>query len=165
MWTWVILVLTLAAQAAAPAKSGTIAGKIAPAEGLKLSRRAQVVLLSPEYIEMWNTDVQERMDNYWERYKPTFIQQKELYREVAKMAYRDSFNWIVAQMQRNNRLRTADLIRETSGDGKFEFTNVPPARYRVLALGRIGVEEILWQESVELTGSVPLYVELKKTLP
>ena len=164
MWTRLLLALTLFTQAA-PVHTGTVAGKITPAEGSKLAKPAQVILLSPDYVEQWNTDVQERMDNYWERFKPTFIQQKEMYREVAKMAYRDSFDALARSMQRSNRPRIADFIHNTTPDGKFEFTNIPLGRYKMLAMGTIGFEQVVWQESVELTGSVPLYVDLKKTLP
>jgi len=132
---------------------------------LTLSGPAQVVLLPPEYLEMWNTDVQERLDNYWERYKPTFIQQKELFAEVEKMAYRDAFEHIVALMRRDNRTRSADLVRASTADGRFEFKNVPPGRYKILALGRAGNQEMVWADSVDLGGAVPLYVQLKKTIP
>jgi hypothetical protein len=159
------MALTLVVPQAAPAHTGTVAGKITTAEGSKLAKPAQVILLSPDYVEQWNTDVQERMDNYWERFKPTFIQQKEMYREVAKMAYRDAFDALVRSMRRSSQPHVADFIHDTTADGKFEFTHIPVGRYKLLAMGPVGFEQIVWQESVDLTGSVPLYVELKKTLP
>jgi len=164
MWTCVFALWTLSVLQNPAAQTGTIAGKLTPPDG-PISRPAQVILLSGEFLEMFNTDVLERLDNYWERYKPTFIQQKELFLVVQKMAYRDAFQRAVTLMRQDNRTRSANFLGDSTADGKFEFKNVPVGRYKILALGRAGNEEVVWQDSVDLTSSLPLYVQLKKTIP
>src|SRR5262245_58718715 len=134
MWTSLLLGLVLAAQAPPAAnQTGVIAGKVTAPAGSVLAGRAEVVLLPPEYVEVWNTELVERLDNYWENYKPTFIRQKELFLDAQRMAYRDAFQFVVARMRFDNRTRSSELIHDTS-DGAFEFRNVPAGRYKIIAL-------------------------------
>jgi len=169
MWTSILLGFMLAAQApAAPTQTvttGTIGGRVTTPAGVTLNQPIQVVLLPPEYAEVWNTDVQERLDNYWEQYKPTFIQQKELFLEVQKMAYRASFQFVVTRMQFDNRGRSSGLIHEATPDGRFEFRNVPAGLYKILAMSRTGNQEIFWSDLVRIAGADPIHIELKKTIP
>jgi hypothetical protein len=166
MWTAFLAGLVLAAQtAAAPNPTGTIAGRVVSPQGTRLSRPAQILLLPPEYTETWNTDVQVRLDNYWEDYKPTFIQQKEMFYEIEKKAYRDAFEFVVKQIRRHNPMRSVELIQDSTADGAFEFRNASTGRYRVLALGRIGDQDVVWSESVELKSPAPMYIQLKKIIP
>jgi hypothetical protein len=165
MWTPVLLGLVLAVQTpAAAGQTGAIAGRIPLPDGLTLAKPAQVVVLPPEYTEMWNTDVQERLDNYCEDFKPAFIQQKEYFLELEQRAYRDAFQFIT-RMQFDNRTRSSSLIHDSTPDGGFEFKNLPTRRYKILALGRVGDQEIVWADLVNLTSAVPIYVQLKKLTP
>src|SRR5262245_50101482 len=161
-----LLAITLAVQAT-PAKphTGVVAGQIVPPDGEKVSRPVLVILLPPQYNERWNTDVQQRLDSYWERYKPTFIQQKEMFSTITKMAYRDSLEYVVSIMRRDSEAKAAEFIHESAPDGTFEFKNVPFGNYKLLAIGRAGADELVWQDSLEVNAEIPRYIQLKKTIP
>jgi hypothetical protein len=154
-----LVAVSLQATPEKPTELGIIAGSISPpAEG-------KVVLLTPQYATLWTSDVQKRLDMYWERYKPAFAQRKEYFYEVSKMAHRDSMDYIVTRMQRDSKIDASSLIRNTNADGKFEFKDIPLGEYKIVAISRTGSEETLWQESVDVTGPVPQFVRLKKIAP
>ena len=169
MWSSILLGFMLAVQAPAAstqsAVTGTLSGSVITPAGARLNQPVQIVLLPPEYAEAWNTDVQERLDNYWEQYKPAFIQQKEFFLEVQKQAYRASFQFIVTRMQFDNRGRSSGLIHEATPDGRFEFKNVPAGLYKILGMSRSGNQEIFWADLVRIASSEPIHIELKKTIP
>jgi hypothetical protein len=152
-----------AVKAPEPVETGIIAGTIArPAQG-SVSQSVQVILLSPQYADLWNTDVQKRLDVYWERYKPAFAAQKELFFEVSRMAQKEATDFIVTRMRRD--ASVSDYLKQASPEGKFEFKNLPFGEYKILALGKIGDEETIWQESVDVRSPIPQFLELKKRLP
>ena len=164
MFKPVLLAVLLTAQTpSATNHVGLIAGKLVVPTQRPISK-AQVILLSPDYTERWNTDVQQRLDNYWERFRPTFIQQKELFAEVTRMAYRDSIDSIVSEMRRSDPKSFSEYVRQST-DGQFEFKNVPFGKYRLLAIGLVAGQDLIWEESVQLDSSVPRYIQLKKTVP
>src|SRR5262245_4943979 len=164
MFKPLLVALILAVQAPPAANHvGVIAGKLVVPSQRPISK-AQVILLSPDYAERWNTYVQQRLDNYLERFRPTFIQQKELFAEVTRMAYRDSIDGIVSEMRRSDPKSFSEYVRQ-SMDGQFEFKNVPFGKYRRLSTGLVAGQDVTWEESVQLDSSVPRYVQLKKTVP
>jgi len=60
-----------------PEQTGIIAGTvIAPPHDVTYP--VQVILLSPRYVDLWSSEVQKRLDSYWQRYVPTFKDRKEL---------------------------------------------------------------------------------------
>ncbi len=148
-----------------PEGTGIIAGTVAVAPQQKISHPVQVILLSPRYMNLWNSDVQKRLDRYWENYKPAFARQKEFFFEMSKQAHREATNYILTRMRRDSSSNVSDYLQETSLDGKFEFRNVPFGEYKILALGRIGDQDIMWQEFVDVHSSIPQYLELKKRVP
>ena len=145
---------------------GIIAGVIAPSTEEQPPESVRVVLLSPQYATLWVSDVQKRLDMYWERYKPAFAQKKEFFFEVSRMAYRDSLEFVVNRMQRDTRIQitnfvqTARLRTESSNSRTSLWANT-----EIVALGKVGGEDMLWQESVDVTGSVPQFIRLKKIVP
>ena len=158
--SFIIAAVFLAAQKPQPAtepqktaETGIIAGRVAPPPEQKISGPVQVILLPPRYTNLWNSDVQKRLDNYWERYKPAFATQKE------------SIDYIVTRMRRDPSSNAADFIKETSPEGKFEFKNVPFGEYKILALGKVGDQSVIWQDTVDVQSPIPQFFELKKRLP
>jgi hypothetical protein len=160
-----LMALSLQTPAAVPAELGIIAGSITPSVESPAAEPVRVVLLSPQYANLWVSDVQKRLDVYWERYKPAFVQKKEFFLEVSKMAHRDALEYVIGRMQSDSRIHALDFIQTTGSGGKFEFKDLPLGEYRVVAIGKVGAEDVLWQEAVDLTGSIPQFVRLKKLIP
>ncbi|HYR85329.1 MAG TPA: hypothetical protein VE422_14685 [Terriglobia bacterium] len=148
-----------------PVQTGVIAGMVKPPEQQKFSRPVQVVLLTPKYENFWDSDLQQRLDVYWERYKPEFAIRKEFFYEVSRMAQREAINNIIARMRRDFSGNIADYVQETTPDGKFEFKHVPFGPYKILALGKIGDQDVIWQDSIDVQTPIPQILELKKRVP
>ena len=148
-----------------PEGTGIIAGTVVAPASQKISPPVQIILLSARYSDLWNSDVQKRLDVYWERYKPAFAQKKEFFFEVSRMAQKESVDYILTRMRRDPASNIAEYVREASAEGKFEFKNIPFGEYQILAIGKAGDQDVLWQESVDVHSSVPQFLELKKRLP
>jgi hypothetical protein len=148
-----------------PEKVGIIAGRVVAPAPQKISLPVQIVLLSPQYSDLWNSDVQKRLDVYWERYKPAFAREKEFFLEVSKRAHREAINYVIARMLLDPSSNFLNYVQETSPDGRFEFRNVPYGEYKILAIGKIGDQDVIWQEVVEVRSPIPQFLELKKHLP
>src|SRR5688572_6460419 len=118
--------------------AGIIAGKITPPENLTISTPIRIVLLPAQYATAWETDVQRRLDAYWEQYRQAFAERKEFFLEVSRLAHREALTYVLTQMRRDTRPYMADLVRDSAPDGSFEFKNVPVGDYRAVAVGRIG---------------------------
>jgi hypothetical protein len=160
-----LLVLGQKPEVPKPPEFGIIAGSvIAPAQA-KISQPLQVVLLAPQYVDMWNRDVQQRLDVYWERYKPAFAQKKELFFELSKNAYQESLQFVLGRMSRDLGTRLATYRGQSTADGKFEFKDIPVGEYKVVAIGRAGDQTYIWQESTEITSSIPQFLQLKNRVP
>ena len=125
----------------------------------------QVVLLNSEYGLLWNSKLQEQLDAYWERYKPAFLQKKELFFEVQSMAYQDTLQFVLARMSRDLGPQLKTVRIPTTAQGKFEFRGIPLGDYKVLAYGTIAGQVYIWQESIEITSSLPQFLQLKKRVP
>jgi len=155
----VLLVAALAFVQTQPNPTGTITGSVVAPQPV------QVILLSAQYTDLWDSDVQKRLDMYWERYKPAFAAQKDFFLEASKQAHREATSYVVSRMRLDPSSNVSEYLKETSPDGRFEFKNVPLGEYKVLAVGRIGGQDVMWQESVDLRGSIPQFIELKKRVP
>lgn len=149
----------------ADSKGGVIAGNVRPPQDLELSTPLRIVLLPSAYADLWNGEVQRRLDSYWERYRQAFIERKEFFLEVSRLAHRESLDYVVARMKRDNPATIADFDRQTDANGKFEFKNVTFGSYTVVAAGRIGDKEFIWVEQVDVNSSIPQYLALKTPLP
>ena len=122
-------------------------------------------MLPPQYLDLWNSEVQKRLDRYWERYQPTFRNRKEYFSEFSKQAHRDATNYVLNRMRRDTAGNISAYLKETSADGKFEFKNIPFGEYKVLAVGKVGNQEVMWQEFVDVRSAIPHFLELKKRVP
>ena len=153
--------LLLAQKPDTPAETGILAGRVTLPAETALSQPLQVILFPPDYSDLWESEVQKRLDGYWERYKPAFIQKKEFFAEVSLMAYREATQFVLTRMRREIPAKLADLVQNASPEGRFEFKGFPLGTYKVVALGRIDGQDVLWQESVDLNSSIPQFLQLK----
>ena len=76
------------------AETGIIIGLAKPAQN------ARVVLVPPKYTEMWNKEVQQRLDNYWEVYKPELAVKREHIADLLRLAHTESLRYVIATMRR-----------------------------------------------------------------
>src|SRR5262245_32798419 len=130
----------------------------------EISQPLQVILLSPDYADLWTSEVQKRLDRYWQQFQSTFRFRKEVFLEMSQRAHQEATNYVVTRMRRqaNN---TSELLTQTSRNGRFEFKNIPFGEYKVLAFGKIGDQEVLWHEFIDVRSSIPRFLELKNRVP
>lgn len=145
--------------------TGIILGTITAPQEQTISQPLQIILLSTEYSDMLSRDVQQRLDLYWERYKPAFAQKKEFFFEVSVMAQRDAIQSVITRMRRDMRNDVSVWVKQTSPEGKFEFKNVPLGEYKVIAVGKVGQRDVIWQESISVKNPIPQFLELKNRQP
>jgi hypothetical protein len=146
-------------------ESGVIAGTVTVPADHPLSQPLQVILLSTRYADLWDTDVQKRLDMYWERYKPAFAQNKEYFLEISRKAQIEALDFVVTRMRRDTPNNIGEYVKQASTDGKFEFKAVPFGAYKIVAVGKTQNADLVWQESVDVRTPVPQFLELKKPLP
>jgi hypothetical protein len=153
------------AQPPKPPETGIIAGIVVGDPEQKLVHPVRVILLSAHYANLWDTDVQQRLDVYWERFKPAFAIQKEFFFEVSRRAQKEAADAIVFRMRRDPSAAVSEYVKEASPTGTFEFMNIPLGEYKILAVGRVGGEEVIWQDSIYVGSPIPQFVELKNRAP
>lgn len=146
-------------------QAGVIAGSVEAADQTTIKQPLQVVLLNSEYGMLWTNKLQEQLDAYWERYKPAFLQKKELFFEVSRMAYQDTLQFVLARMNRDLGADLKNFRLSTTANGKFEFKGIPFGDYKIVAYGTIAGQVHIWQESTEATSSLPQFLQLKKRVP
>jgi len=160
-----LFLAALLLQTPKPPELGIIAGSVTPPANTTIKQPVQIVLMPPPYSMLWNQKLQEQLDAYWERYKPAFLQKKELFLEVSKMAYQDTLQFVMARMSRDLGASMKDYRIDSTPTGKFEFKNLALGDYKLVAYGRAGDQTYFWQESVEVNNSVPQFVSLTKHVP
>ena len=146
-------------------QTATITGAVAVLPQQEFPQSVQVILLSPQYMNLWIGEVQKRLDLYWQRYQPTFRNRKEFFSEFSRQAHKDATNYVLTRMRRDPSSRLSEYLIETSPDGKFEFKNSPLGEYKILALGKIGNQDVMWQEFIDIRSAIPHFLELKKRVP
>jgi hypothetical protein len=146
-------------------QSGIIAGAVIPPPEQRISEPLQVILLSSRYTNIWNSDVQKRLDAYWEIYKTALKSRKDFFSQVSRQAQWEATTYVLMRMRGDSSHNVSDYLQETSADGKFEFKNVPFGEYKVLAVGKLGEQEVMWQEFVDVRSQIPQFLELNKRLP
>jgi hypothetical protein len=152
------VVLTLAGQ---QPETAIITGSIVSEQAV--SQPVQIVLLPPRYVHVWTSEVQKRLDVYWQQYLPRFRNNKELFSEYSKLAHKDATTYVLARMRGDPVSKFSDYQIETSFDGRFEFKNVPFGEYKILALGKIG--NLVWHEFIDVRTALPHFLELKQRVP
>ncbi|HEX4997855.1 MAG TPA: carboxypeptidase-like regulatory domain-containing protein [Terriglobia bacterium] len=158
------LLLTLSAQTSAPVHTATLIGEIAPSASVKVTRPVKVVMLSETYTNMYDREALQRIDEYWEQFKPAFLESKELFYQVSQVAQSEAIEFVVSRMRQDG-VDLSRMQRDTSADGRFEFRNVPPGEYKIVAYGSMGSSDFVWQGWTDLESSEPVRIQLKTTLP
>lgn len=143
------------------APGGTVIGVVKhPATG-KTAEGARVVLLPPKYTELWDRQVQSRLDNYWELFKPEFAVKKESFLQYGRMAQIEALRYVTATMRREFGDATK-LIKESSPTGQFEFRNIPLGTYQLIVHATVNGQDLIWSKTVEVQTEVPFFVDLGK---
>jgi len=148
-----------------PQETGIVAGVVLPPPSQQFSGPVQVVLLPAEYRDLWNSELQKRLDVYWENYKPVFARRKEFFFEVSQQAHKETTNYVLMRMRRDSSSNFSNYLKDASPDGRFEFRNVPYGEYKILAVGTIGNQDVIWEDSLEVRSPIPQFLELKKRIP
>jgi hypothetical protein len=146
-------------------ETAVITGAVVTASEQEISQPLQVILLSPRYLDLWNSEVQKRLDRYWQQFQPAFRNEKEYFSELSKQAHRDATTYVVNRMRRDPGGNISSYLMETTPGGKFEFRNIPFGEYKILAIGKVGNQDVMWQEFVDVRSSIPHFIELKKRVP
>src|SRR5215813_2474385 len=160
-----LLLTALLASAEKPQQTGIITGSVILPPQQEISEPVQVILLSPAYADLWVNEVQKRLDRYWQQFQPAFRSRKESFIELSKQAHKEATSYVVTRMQRDSAGNISEYVRRTSTDGKFEFKNLPFGEYKVLALGKIGNQDVIWHEFIDVRSDIPHFLELKKRVP
>jgi hypothetical protein len=160
-----LLLTTLLASAENPQQTGIITGSVVLPPQQEISGPVQVILLSRDYSDLWVNEVQKRLDRYWQQFQPAFRYRKETFTELSKQAHKEATNYVVTRMQRDSSGNISEYLMQTSADGKFEFKNIPFGEYKVLAVGKIGNQDVMWHEFIDVRSAIPHFLELKKRVP
>jgi hypothetical protein len=141
--------------------TGTVIGLVKLPSG-KPSLGARVVLVPPKYIEVWNKEVQQRLDNYWEIYKPDLLANKDNVPKLYRLAYVEALRNLIATMRHDLGDGISSYLKESSSTGQFEFRGIPFGTYQLLVQAREGNDEITWSRIVDVQSNIPIFVDLGK---
>jgi hypothetical protein len=141
-------------------QTGTIVGSVKPTDSAKLGGTARVVLLPPKYTEIWNKQVQTRLDNYWELFKPEFAANKEHFLDFHRIAQVEALRYVTSNMRRDLGDAASKLMRDASGTGQFEFIDIPFGTYQLLVHAMVNGRELVWSKTVEVQTPIPIFVDL-----
>jgi hypothetical protein len=122
----ILLAATLLLAGQESQETGVVTGMVVPPQPV------QVVLLRSDYVDLWSSEVQRRLDLYWQQYQVALRTHKEMFSELSIQAHKDATNFVVSRMRRDPSAKLAEYVVETTAEGKFEFKNLPwsPARLR-----------------------------------
>ena len=143
------------------AETGTVIGLVKLPSG-KTSENARVLLLPPKYTEAWNKEVQTRLDNYWEIYKPELLANKDRVPKLYRLAYVEALRNLITTMRRDMGEGASKYIKESGPSGQFEFRGIPFGTYQLLVQAMIEGDDLTWSKIVDVQTSVPMFVDLGK---
>lgn len=156
------LVLSVILSLVQAAQTGTVVGIVKLPNGAKPVQAARVALLPPKYTEVWNKQVQQRLDNYWEVFKPEFAVNKEHFMDFYRIAHVEAFRSAVSTMRRELGDGSSKLIKDASPTGQFEFRGIPFGTYQILVQATSNGEDIVWARTIEVQTDIPIFVDLGK---
>jgi hypothetical protein len=146
-------------------QSTTIKGSVEVPRGMAAPSAARVVLLPLEYAKIFNAEVQIRLDNYWEAFKASGLAKtdREQFIQFMPIAYGSALENAVAQMRRDSKINLSNLIR-TAPQGQFEFNNISPGEYKLVATASLRGVDYVWTETIQVQ-STPLSLQMKTRVP
>jgi hypothetical protein len=144
----------------APTQTGTVTGVVKLPNGARPAEVAHVALLPPKYADMWNKQVQQRLDNYWEVFKPELLVNKEHVTEIYRMAHLEAFRYVTSTMRRELGDGSTKFTKDASATGQFEFRNIPFGTYQLLVETTAAGQNIVWSKTVDVDSDMPVFVDL-----
>ena len=141
------------------AHDGTVVGIVKLPDSSKPAQTARVALLPPKYTELWNKQMQTRLDNYWELFKPEFAANKEHFSDFVRAAQLESFRSVTSTMRRDLGDAASKLLKESSPTGQFEFTGIPFGTYQLLVQATVNGRDVIWSKPVEVQTEIPIFVD------
>jgi len=69
----------------------------------------------------------------------------------------------VARMRRDSKINLSNFIH-TAQQGQFEFTNISPGEYKLVATASLRGVDYVWTETIQVQ-STPLLLEMKTRVP
>jgi len=142
--------------------TGTVVGVVKLPNSSKPAQAARVALLPPKYTEVWNKQMQTRLDNYWEVFKPEFAANKEHFADFIRAAQLESLRFVTSSMRRDLGEAASKLLKESSATGQFEFTGIPFGTYQLLVQATVNGRDVIWSKLVEVQTEIPIFVDLGK---
>jgi hypothetical protein len=149
----------------APVETTVIAGAVTAPPERAISRPLRVILIPPQYLDLWNIEVQRRLDYFWQEHTIAFAKRRELFFQFSRRAHKDATEYVLTRMRRDPFEDFSEYQAKTSASGVFEFRNVPLGEYKILAVGEIDGQDVVWHESLDVRSTVPYFLELKKRVP
>ena len=143
------------------AETGTVLGLVKLPNGTP-AKAAHVVMVPPKYTELWNREVQQRLDNYWEVYKPDLLANKALVPKLFKLAYVEALRNLTSTMRREMGEGASKYIKDAAPTGQFEFRGLPFGTYQLLIQTTTEGEAITWSRIVDVDSNVPIFVDIGK---
>lgn len=140
--------------------TGTVVGIVKLPDRTKPVQSARVALLSPKYTEVWNKQVQTRLDNYWEIYKPEFAANKQRFTDFDRIAQLEAFRYVTSFMRRDLGDASSKYLKESTG--QFEFSAVPFGSYQLLVQATVNGEEVIWSRPIIVQSEIPIFADLGK---
>jgi hypothetical protein len=156
---WIFGILLGLAQAT---PTGTIVGVVKLPDNSKPVSQARVVLLPPKYIEAWDRQVQTRIDNYWELFKPEFVAKKETFIDFERAAQIEAFRFVTSDMRRELGDAASKLMKDVSSTGQFEFDGIPFGTYHLLVQASVNGQDVVWSKPVVVQSAVPIFIDITK---
>jgi hypothetical protein len=143
-------------------QTGTVVGVVKLPNQTKPAQAARVVLLPPNYTEVWNKQVQQRLDNYWEIFKPEFYANKDHFADFDRVAHVEAFQYVTSTMRRELGDDASKLIKDASPAGQFEFRGIPLGTYQVIVRATFNGQDVVWSRTLEVQMDIPVFVDLGK---
>src|SRR5215470_14174187 len=110
-------------------QTGTVVGLVKLPNGSKPPQPVHVALLPPKYTEMWNKQAQQRLDNYWEIFKPELAVKREHISDILRMVNVEAFRYVTAAMRRELGESASKYIKDAAPNGAFELRGIPLGTY------------------------------------
>jgi len=123
---------------------------------------AHVVLLPAKYTELWNKQMQMRLDNYWELFKPEFAVNREHFVDFERAAQVESFRYVTSTMRRELGDAASKLMKDSSATGQFELNGIPFGTYQLLVMATLKGQDTVWSKTIVIQTDVPIFVDLGK---
>ena len=143
------------------AEIGIVVGHVSLSDGIEDGARIQAVLMSGQWTSVWNSQVQQRIDNYFAVNSAAINQNPDLFSLISTRAQREAIQFVMSQMQQTLGAEFTDSVVDVSSVGSFEFARVPFGTYRIVVVGQVGEEQRIWSGTVTVRSEIPEFVEIQ----